>query len=235
MINNSSTLSSWWNNFNNGDEALFQDAPRPRDSHWFKIQPWMQSDKWWWKDSMWDAYLRQLLIKWPKFVTWISDWNAVWWNPVEFKEEWTAADIDWVMGYHYWTSNANWYLDQSYFDYLKAFKKGSPWVNIKDWMAYCSWGTYFVQFGAEFIYPYQHDTTSNHKCWIELYDWDWKEWSSPVRIMATAQRACSSPDRVYQTYIWAVEKWHYLTINIYHTLAGTNVLCTGMLNFVQIS
>ena len=36
----------YWNDFNNWDEALFQDANRPRDNDKFKIKPWLQSDKW---------------------------------------------------------------------------------------------------------------------------------------------------------------------------------------------
>ena len=35
----------FWNDFNNGDEALFQDANRPRDNDKFKIKPWLQSEK----------------------------------------------------------------------------------------------------------------------------------------------------------------------------------------------
>jgi len=35
----------YWNEFNNWDEALFQDANRPRDDENFKIQPWMQGRK----------------------------------------------------------------------------------------------------------------------------------------------------------------------------------------------
>ena len=40
------TGKQFWNDFNNGDEALFQDANRPRDNDKFKIRPWLQSDKW---------------------------------------------------------------------------------------------------------------------------------------------------------------------------------------------
>ena len=35
----------YWNDFNNWDEALFQDANRPRDNNKFKIKPWLQSEK----------------------------------------------------------------------------------------------------------------------------------------------------------------------------------------------
>ena len=41
----------FWNDFNNWDEALFQDAERPRDSDKFKLRPWLQSGKWDWRKS----------------------------------------------------------------------------------------------------------------------------------------------------------------------------------------
>ena len=40
------TWKQFWNDFNNGDEALFQDANRPRDNDKFRIQPWKQTEKW---------------------------------------------------------------------------------------------------------------------------------------------------------------------------------------------
>lgn len=40
------TGKQYWNDFNNWDEALFQDANRPRDNDKFKIKPWLQSEKW---------------------------------------------------------------------------------------------------------------------------------------------------------------------------------------------
>ena len=40
------TGKQFWNDFNNWDEGLFQDANRPRDNNKFKIRPWLQSDKW---------------------------------------------------------------------------------------------------------------------------------------------------------------------------------------------
>jgi len=47
----------FWNDFNNGDEALFQDANRPRDNDMFKIQPWLQSWKWKWRSANKDTWL----------------------------------------------------------------------------------------------------------------------------------------------------------------------------------
>lgn len=47
----------FWNDFNNGDEALFQDANRPRDNDKFKIRPWLQSDRWKWRETNKDTWL----------------------------------------------------------------------------------------------------------------------------------------------------------------------------------
>ena len=47
----------FWNNFNNWDEGLFQDANRPRDNDKFKIRPWLQSEKWKWRDTNKNTWL----------------------------------------------------------------------------------------------------------------------------------------------------------------------------------
>ena len=47
----------FWNDLNNGDEALFQDANRPRDNDKFKLRPWLQSDKWKWRTTNKDTWL----------------------------------------------------------------------------------------------------------------------------------------------------------------------------------
>lgn len=52
------TWKQRWNDFNNGDEALFQDANRPRDNDKFKIKPWVQSEKWDFRQSNKDINIR---------------------------------------------------------------------------------------------------------------------------------------------------------------------------------
>lgn len=52
------TGKQFWNDFNNWDEGLFQDANRPRDDNKFKIRPWLQSDKWKQRDTNKDIYTR---------------------------------------------------------------------------------------------------------------------------------------------------------------------------------
>lgn len=47
----------FWNDFNNWDEWVFQDANRPRDNDKFKLRPWLQSDKWKWRDTNKDTWL----------------------------------------------------------------------------------------------------------------------------------------------------------------------------------
>ena len=60
-----------WNNFNNWDEALFQDANRPRDNDKFKIRPWLQSDKWKQRETNKDIYVDAAeLLWWGQTTTW---------------------------------------------------------------------------------------------------------------------------------------------------------------------
>lgn len=68
MINKESR----WNNFNNWDEALFEDSQRPRDSYGFKIQPWMQSNKLDFWSQVKNFYLDQITAVWGKEITWAS-------------------------------------------------------------------------------------------------------------------------------------------------------------------
>lgn len=87
---------SWkqfWNNFNNGDEWLFQDADRPRDSNMFKLRPWMQSDKWKWRDANKDTSFSHIMIKWYSQVTWTWANKTLRWAVPKLKARWTESEI----------------------------------------------------------------------------------------------------------------------------------------------
>ena len=73
----------FWNNFNNGDEALFQDANRPRDNDKFKIRPWLQSNKWKQREVNKDITVEaaQLSARWETTVWAASDFPNGWFIP----------------------------------------------------------------------------------------------------------------------------------------------------------
>ena len=98
----------FWNDFNNWDEWVFQDANRPRDNDKFKLRPWLQSDKWKWRETnkntwlpvhqyIWIAvapswswtYFTRVSDSWTKqqieaccswYSSIISWWNVQWWT-----------------------------------------------------------------------------------------------------------------------------------------------------------
>lgn len=92
----------YWNDFNNWDEGLFQDANRPRDDDKFKIRPWLQSEKWDWRwankntrlpvhQYVWIAiapssswiYFSRVSDNWTKQQIQDYCWNSsliAWWN-----------------------------------------------------------------------------------------------------------------------------------------------------------
>lgn len=89
---------AYWNNFNNGDEALFQDASLPRDTFWFKIKNWIQTQKldfWSWVSNF---YLDQITALWGKEIAWQSgslvpeiiplwSWTS-WYDKLPFSTYW---------------------------------------------------------------------------------------------------------------------------------------------------
>lgn len=102
----------FWNDFNNGDEWVFQDANRPRDNDKFKLRPWLQSDKWDWRwtnkntwlpvhQYMWVAviptatrsYFTRVSDSWTEqqIIDCCSWYNSIisWWNV----QGWTASSL----------------------------------------------------------------------------------------------------------------------------------------------
>ena len=106
------TWKQYWNEFNNWDEGLFQDANRPRDEDKFKLRPWLQSDKWKFREANKDTWLPIHQYMWVtvmptatwKYFTRVSDswteqqikdccsWysSIIWWWNVQ---GWTAASL----------------------------------------------------------------------------------------------------------------------------------------------
>lgn len=78
----------YWNEFNNGDEALFQDANRPRDDDKFKIQPWLQSWKWKWRSTNKDTWLPVHQYIWVTVIP-----SGTWTYFTRVSDSWTEQQI----------------------------------------------------------------------------------------------------------------------------------------------
>ena len=168
----------FWNDFNNWDEGVFQDANRPRDFDKFKLRPWLQSDKWDWRGSNKNISMQmaQLIVKWGAVVPWTSDGSQLYWVVPQIQEKWTASEIS-NIGRPYSIDD----LTVQSFQYEKAnnpcavtrtgsitYQQGTSTTTqtwqyieiIKPWL-------YIVQASAQFFFPSSYDSTSSYK---------YKEW-----------------------------------------------------------
>ena len=163
----------FWNDFNNGDEALFQDANRPRDNDKFKLRPWLQSDKWDWRGANKGISYWQFQAKWIAKVPWTLNGSALNLVIPEFKAKYTSSDFSDLSGY----TQLNWisYTTQELADFAwdRADGKDSQ-AMFKDGMVYISksW-SYMIEASAQFYRPTTYDSTNSYltKMWVFLYYW----------------------------------------------------------------
>lgn len=213
---------SWkqfWNNFNNGDEWLFQDADRPRDDNMFKLRPWMQSDKWDFRWSNKKIYTEasQLVAKWATKTAAFSSLPADYSIPY-LKEYYTASDLSFLLWYTtaWWTT---WGTSEItyYADLLKSIKNGDPWCKIKDWnIEIVESGTYIIQAFAQFLFPSGYSSNNSYQyreevALLGLSNWEW------VRQQRNQWRACWTGDMLLTWQAWWFNKWEIYNIWAAHT------------------
>ena len=139
---------SWkqrWNNFNNGDEALFQDANRPRDNDKFKIRPWLQSDKWKQREVNKDIYVDAAELYW---------WGETTvWAGGTFPETYTIPKLQEKIkrGNPWCIINKDWNIEL-----------------VED-------GTYIIEASCQFTFPSTPSNTVVESVILaNLMDWEWK-------------------------------------------------------------
>ena len=80
------------NDFKNGDDAVFWDSNRPRDDNWTKIRPWLQGDKWSFRDVNKKTDFSMFWYHWLGKITWSTTWYLI---PIPFKQKRTESDVTW--------------------------------------------------------------------------------------------------------------------------------------------
>ena len=119
----------FWNDFNNWDEWVFQDANRPRDNDKFKLRPWLQSDKWDWRWTNKNIDFSHVMIKWWWVVWGSSAWTQLIWGIPPMKEERTESELSQFPSYAGVTP-----------EWMKMEKQNNPFVLVKSWtIKYQTW------------------------------------------------------------------------------------------------
>ena len=151
----------FWNEFNNGDEALFQDADRPRDNDKFKIKPWMQSGKWDFRWANKNTDLSQIVVKWWSNVPYTQEWNSLKWTVPTLQEKWTASEF---IGVGFPSSLMN----DGILEALQEDKANNPYVAVK------SWAIKYISWGSETSMNWQYLEVL--KSWLYIVQASWQFW-----------------------------------------------------------
>lgn len=229
----------YWNDYNNWDEALFQDANRPRDNDKFKLRPWLQSDKWDWRwankwISYWQFQAKSLSLVWG--TTNGASLNI---DVPTLKEKYTASDFSSLNGYtqYGWKSYTS--AELAGLAEERAWGKDSE-AMFRDWMVYIakSW-SYMIEASAQYYRPSGYDSSNSYltKLWVFLFYGtkkdDIKEWSH------RQSRACGFPDYIDYWTVADIPAWTYLTIWGAHTYKNgstpTNTMVGYALNLYRLS
>lgn len=224
------------NEFNNGDEALFEDAKRPRDSQMFKITPWMQGWRWDWKKtnknrepSLFHAYGFSL-VEWANPVNNKST-DGIVWKRIRFKSKYSTSDFSSIAPY----TRATWavldandllqYVDDAYGE------NGDAKATIKDERLEIqeSW-VYFIDMFAQFVYPSWYNYASNTS--YPLYLGLLVEWKGTYAD--TQSRSCFYLDRLHETFATPIPKGTRISLGVAHGYTSASILVACWITAVRM-
>ena len=219
----------FWNDFNNGDEALFQDANRPRDNNRFKITPWLQSWRWDWKKTNTNRMPSLFHVYWYSLVTWYNpnDYKSDnWVNPtrIKFKSSYLESDFSSIAPYS--AANTKTYTAKD----LLWFVKDAYWENgdakaavRNEWLEILEDGVYFIDAFAQFVYPNWYSSDNIYPLFMSLLKYN--DNTKLYDMYATCQgRSCFYLDRLHETYAAPLASWTRLSLAVAHWYTSAPIL-----------
>lgn len=203
----------FWNDFNNGDEALFQDANRPRDNDKFKIRPWLQSDKWDWRGSNKNISMAQALVR---CIVKNPSWTFT--TPY-FKTEYADNEFSFIVWY-----TPNWWetITSAQATVLARESKIQTWqwdacmaVSDGNVIIQKSW-TYIIEAFAEFVYPtwYNSGTSYQYIEYVALKNYKDNEWKV---VLWSTDRACGTKSYRKASYVTNAVAGDILNVEVWQT------------------
>ena len=225
----------FWNDFNNWDEALFQDANRPRDEDKFKIQPWMQSWRWNWKTTNKNRMPSMFHAYWYSLVTWYNPVNykasdGVVWMRIRFKSKYTASDFSSIAPYSDARGNSLSASDLLGYVWDAYGENGDAKANVKnEYLEILETWIYFIDMFAQFVYPswYNYSASTGYP----LYLWLIVDGS----IYAYTQgRSCFYLDRLHETFAAPITAWSKLALGVAHGYTSAPILVAWGITAVRM-
>lgn len=215
----------YWNEFNNWDEALFEDAGLPRDSNMFKILPWINTGK---NDlrtaNSWIA--AQWLFQWLK----LKDGNAsaYAYSVANMKNSYTASDFAEVSSFV--AADGTTYNPETLAKWIWSTIIWRPYVNADgDIIIGKSW-LYAVTCQCLFVSPtwYNANNSRQYKFYVYfIVNWQMDMW--------TQWRWCWDIDTYSLFFMGWFNTWDKLNVWFTHTYTTKAFLCQPSINLYRLS
>lgn len=239
----------FWNDFNNWDEGVFQDASRPRDYDKFKLRPWLQSDKWDWRSANKNTDFSYTMLKWWGEVAWTAAGKQLIWTVPTLQETWTQSELDSLWINPIFTQDVT-------PEKMKMEWAGNPYVMVKKWpITYQTWdwGTWFTtETTTTTYYEITKSWLYSINCWgkfwfdLNYYDsttsYQYKEWVCIAQNMGwvfantdmTQARACGNWDVLRYMQISPLNKWSQLVPMVWHSFTSGDNFVMGAIWLVRL-
>lgn len=203
----------FWNDFNNGDEALFQDANLPRDDFMFKIQYWLQTNKQDWRTANKNINMAQALVR---CIVKNPSWTF---TTPSFKTEYADNDFSFIVWYtpNWWTA-----ITSAQATVLARESKIQTWqwdacmaVSDGNVIIQKSW-TYIIEAFAEFVYPtwYNSGTSYQYIEYVALKNYKDNEWKV---VLWSTDRACGTKSYRKASYVTNAVAGDILNVEVWQT------------------
>lgn len=214
------------NDFRNGDDAVFWDSNRPRDDNGTKIRPWLQGDKWSFRDVNKKTDFSDIVLKWwsevAKTDPWTpvkfeiptirkdwggkSDWLSVWYPEIAWDDEnaklW-AFDNEFHNVPQYIISESDY---QYHYTSTESKTKKTACLEIqKTWLYYVECGWQYM-FSYDNLWNYNSNNAYLYKERIGLMQYNKEEWQFSC-VDKRSYRAVWNGDQVVYTSILWLDSW----------------------------
>lgn len=230
MIANFKQWDSFWNNFNNGDEALFQDASLPRDTFWFKIKNWIQTQQ---QDlrtsSSW--IVEYFSVCWWKEITWVAQNQMNYWTSVNIP---LYTNVKWKFS----ASQTYPYTMEQEEGLCNTEKMGSLGWWVRNWRVYipADW-IYFIQYICEFLWQISvttPDATQAPKLHVQLWYFDTK-WNKVWALDNADAWWIINPDSVSWITLQLLKWGESIWIDAIHWRNWIKSFCRWILKIQKLS
>lgn len=230
------------NDFRNGDDAVFWDSNRPRDDNGTKIRPWLQGDKWNFRDVNKKTGFSMLTITWWDVVPWFQSWTPLIYTTITLKTKWDLADIQShgiirATPETMQSAQAQLVNDPKYkLSYEKVTYQSWTWT--KDWETTTveiqeEW-LYYIEVEWGFMMPAWYNTNNSYldKFYTSIYQ-EFDDWI--YRALTTHQeRGTSSYPYIRCSTFLTLTQWIKLIPCFAHTYTNWTVTVSGYIKLIKM-